>query len=84
MTRPRRPVLPATLSLALVGAGVVLTGCYTRTIRAEGIGSDRISTEEPYAEDWPFEPIGREIDRANSRPKGRPPSAGSGPHLHAP
>lgn len=56
--------------VSAVGIVLVASGCYRRTIETKGIGTDRIETQEPYAEDWPFETIQRELEEAN-RPSPR-------------
>jgi len=75
MTRPRRPARPRLRPIAVASAAALLAlplaGCYTRTVKASGIGSDRIETEEPYAENWPFEPL--EPRSAPPRPLTHPP-----------
>lgn len=81
MTRTRNTSrILATLSLF---AAVALTGCYERTVSTKGIGAETRSVEEPYAEDWPFSAIEREVEadkqrRARqSRPQ-RPPAGAGG------
>lgn len=57
------------ICLALTAIGCLgLAGCYERVIREDGIGAHR-TIEEPYAEDWPVETIGRELQQLNTQPR---------------
>lgn len=64
-----RWIIVSTGALFMVLGGS--TGCYTRVVRAEGIGSSRIQTEESYVEDWPIEPIGKALDPEPQAPQRR-------------
>ena len=81
MTRTRTYKLAsAVIALLAVGA---LTGCYERTVSTKGIGSETRSVEEPYAENWPFSAIEREVaadQQRTARPSRtkRAPAGGGG------
>lgn len=53
--------------LAPVLAALAFPGCYERTVSTKGLGTDTRAVEEPYAEDWPFSAIDREIESENRR-----------------
>ena len=56
-------------AVALCAASLAAGGCYQRTIRSKGIGSDSVTVEQPYQESNPVDDaLFGPIDRRDSKP----------------
>lgn len=66
-TQRHRSVLriePVILAVVVVAS---MTGCYSRTVKASGLGNRGVKVEEGYSEAWPIEPVVREIEKSSNK-----------------